>query len=108
MVLKLLLVIVTGADDIDDNPLVDYLMLHCLFDPLVQLLCTSTERQQHGYEVLMLLMLLVEYKRQDGNPYVVKLSILDDELALNGYDMMWTVLTHYTHMLMLSHTIQTC
>lgn len=50
-----------------------------------------------GYEVLMLLMLLVEYKRQDGNPYVVKLSILDDELALNGYDMMWTVLTHCTY-----------
>ncbi|KAG7298693.1 hypothetical protein JYU34_017100 [Plutella xylostella] len=90
MVLKLLLVIVTGSDDIDDNPLVDYLMLHCLFDPLVQLLCTSTERQQHGYEVLMLLMLLVEYKRQDGNPYVVKLSILDDELALNGFGQVIT------------------
>ena len=48
MVLKLLLIIATGFDNIDDNPLVEHLMLHSLFEPLIQLLCTSSERQQHG------------------------------------------------------------
>ncbi|KPJ04282.1 UPF0668 protein C10orf76-like [Papilio xuthus] len=85
MVIKLLLVIATGVDNIDENPLVEYLMLNSLFEPLIQLLCTSTERQHHGYDVVLLLMFLVNYKKQESaNPYVVKLSILDDELALNG------------------------
>ncbi|CAK1585365.1 unnamed protein product [Parnassius mnemosyne] len=91
MVLKLLLVIATGVDNIDDNPLMEYLMLHSLFEPLIQLLCTSTERQQHGYDVVLLLMFLVNYKKHESaNPYVVKLSILDDELALNGYGQVIT------------------
>ncbi|XP_026748904.2 armadillo-like helical domain-containing protein 3 [Galleria mellonella] len=91
MVIKLLLVIATGIDNIDDNPLVEYLMLNSLFEPLIQLLCTSTERQQHGYDVVMLLMFLVNYKKEESaNPYIVKLSILDDELALNGYGQVIT------------------
>ncbi|XP_041979740.1 armadillo-like helical domain-containing protein 3 [Aricia agestis] len=91
MVLKLLLIIATGVDNIDDNPLVEYLMQNSLFEPLVQLLCTSTERQQHGYDVVLLLMFLVNYKKQESaNPYIVKLSILDDELALNGYGQVIT------------------
>lgn len=48
MVLKLLLVIATGVDNTDENPLIEYLMLNSLFEPLSQLLSTSTERQQHG------------------------------------------------------------
>ncbi|XP_030023646.1 armadillo-like helical domain-containing protein 3 [Manduca sexta] len=91
MVLKLLLVIATGMENIDDNALVEYFMQNSLFESLIQLLCTSTERQQHGYDVVMLLMFLVNYKKEESaNPYVVKLSILDDELALNGYGQVIT------------------
>ncbi|KAJ2951164.1 hypothetical protein O0L34_g5556 [Tuta absoluta] len=91
MVLKLLLVIVTGMENIDDNPLIEYIMINSLFEPLIQLLCTSTERTPHGYDVVLLLMFLVNYKKQESaNPYVVKLSILDDELALNGYGQVIT------------------
>lgn len=91
IVLNLILVIVTGMDSIDDNPMIEYLMTHCIFKSLVQLLCTNTERQQHGYNVVMILMFLASYKKQEtANPYVVKLSILDDELALNGYGQVIT------------------
>ncbi|KAI5646082.1 UPF0668 protein C10orf76 [Phthorimaea operculella] len=91
MVLKLLLVIVTGMENIDDNPLIEYLMINSIFEPLIQLLCTSTERTPHGYDVVLLIMFLVNYKKQESaNPYVVKLSILDDELALNGYGQVIT------------------
>ncbi|XP_028033635.1 armadillo-like helical domain-containing protein 3 [Bombyx mandarina] len=91
MVLKLLLIIATGIENIDENPFVEYFMSNCLFEPLIQLLCTTTERQQHGYDVVMLLMFLINYKKHEStNPYVVKLSILDDELALNGYGQVIT------------------
>ncbi|KOB63960.1 Uncharacterized protein OBRU01_24664, partial [Operophtera brumata] len=66
--------ILSGLDSIDDNPLVDYFMQNLIFEPMVQRLGTSTERQQH----------------ESANPYVVKLSILDDELALNGYGQVIT------------------
>ncbi|XP_050679143.1 armadillo-like helical domain-containing protein 3 [Leptidea sinapis] len=91
MVIKLLLIIATGVENIDENPLVEYFMINSLFEALIQLLCTSGERQQHGYDVVILIMILVNYKKQDSaNPYVVKLSILDDELALNGYGQVIT------------------
>lgn len=56
MVLKLLIIIATGIDNIDDNPLVEYVMMNSLFEPLIQLLCTSNERQQHGNTLSILII----------------------------------------------------
>lgn len=89
MCLKLLLVIVTGTDNISQNALLEYLTTYTLFDEFVRLLSDPTLRAQHGHDVVILLTVLVNYRKHEAaNPYVVQLSILADEMALNGYGQM--------------------
>ncbi|ALC45859.1 CG8379 [Drosophila busckii] len=88
MCLKLLLVLVTGTD-VCQNVLFEYLMMHSLFDAFVRLLSDPSTRAQHGHDIVILLTILVNYRKHEAtNPYVVQLSILADELALNGYGQM--------------------
>ncbi|XP_030765514.1 armadillo-like helical domain-containing protein 3 [Sitophilus oryzae] len=89
--LKLLIIFIIGTDNINHNSVIEYIMLSPLFDCLVKLLSHSPTRQKHGYDVVLIITLLVNYRKYDAtNPYVVKLSILDDELALNGYSQVIT------------------
>lgn len=89
--LKLLLVFVTGTENVSQNTLLEYIMVTSLFESLMQLLCDTATRQQHGHDVVLLITFLVNYRKHEAaNPYIVKLSILDDELALNGYGQVIT------------------
>ncbi len=53
---------------------------------------SATEsRSQHGHSAVLLLTILVQYRKyESANPYVLKLSILDQELALHGYGQVIT------------------
>lgn len=85
LVLKTLLIIATAADNVSTNTLLEYFMMHSIFDALSQILADPSLRGEHGHEAILLLCILANYRKNEArNPYLVKLSILDDELALNG------------------------
>lgn len=85
--LKLLLIILTGIDSLNENIIVESLMINNLFDPFIRLLNDPEFHNcEFGHDVVLLITLLVNYRKNQGtNPYVVQLSILADEYALNSF-----------------------
>jgi len=86
LILKYLLSLVSQVENINDNLFIEHFILNnSLFEALIQLVSQSTTRVLHGRDALLLLTILLQYKKYDAeNPYIVKLSILDDEMALTG------------------------
>lgn len=85
--LKLLLIIITGMDNLNQNVLIEHLMVTSLFDTFIRLLNDPDPGVKLlGNDVVMLITLLVNYRKNEGgNPYIVQLSILADEYALNAF-----------------------
>lgn len=96
--LKLLLVLASGTDNVSTNTLLEYLMINSVFDSLVRLLTQPGLRSRHGRSAVTVLTLLVQYRKYDSsNPYILRLSILDQELSLHGYSQVVTgSLAEYT------------
>lgn len=85
VILQLLLVIATGTDNISQNTFVEYLMTNEeLYDTLLELLTDPVTRSRLGNDTVLLLALMVNYRKYEGvNPFVMRLSVLDNELALS-------------------------
>ena len=84
--IQLFLIMATGLDNINQNSLLDCIINSPIFESLIDVLRDTPMRNQFGYDVVLVLTLLVNYRKyENANPFIVKLSILDDELALNGY-----------------------
>nr|SVE74990.1 EOG090X027A [Daphnia dolichocephala] len=84
--LKMMVLACTGNDNIAQNPFYEYLTQHSVFESLVHILCQTHGRLELGQDAVVVVTLMACYRRiGSANPYVVKLSMLDDELALTAY-----------------------
>lgn len=84
--LKLLTILATGMDNVCQNALLEYVMVNSVYESLIHLLFQAESRLCHGHSAVLLLTILIQYKKyESSNPYSVKLSILDQEMPLHGY-----------------------
>jgi len=96
--LQLLLVLASGTDNVSTNTLLEFVMLNSVFECVVSLLAAAGPRSTHGRAAVTVIALLVQYRKYDSsNPYILRLSILDQELVLHGYSQVVTQsLAEYT------------
>ncbi|XP_019859629.1 PREDICTED: UPF0668 protein C10orf76 homolog [Amphimedon queenslandica] len=103
--LKFILIILTSIDNISQNVMLEYFMLNSIFEALVSTFFHPDAQEHHGYDAAVALALLVNYRKHEAaNLYVIKLSVLDNEIILNGLGhIISAILTEYIKQYSSSH-----
>uniref|UniRef100_A0A5S6QGT3 DUF1741 domain-containing protein n=1 Tax=Trichuris muris TaxID=70415 RepID=A0A5S6QGT3_TRIMR len=86
--LDFLLSVVTCCENINENALIEFIMTEDVFETLLLLLENTAQRRLFGASVPILLAFIINFRKSEGNnQFMMSLSILDRDLALNGYSM---------------------
>ncbi|KFD57504.1 hypothetical protein M513_01607 [Trichuris suis] len=86
--LDFLLSMVTCCENINENALIEFLMTEDIFETLLVLLESTAERRLFGISVAVMLTFITNFRKSErNNQFMMSLSILDRDLALNGYSM---------------------
>ncbi|XP_069756329.1 armadillo-like helical domain-containing protein 3 isoform X3 [Narcine bancroftii] len=75
--LKLLLCLVTVTDNISQNTILEYVMINSIFEAILQILSVASSRVQHGYDAVVLLALLVNYRKYEGMGLVISQALTE-------------------------------
>lgn len=62
IILKIYSTLITSTDDINKSPFIQHLISDDLLDALINLLANSPSRQQHGFQVIVIITILVNYR----------------------------------------------
>eukprot|EP00116_Pleurobrachia_bachei_P007877 sb/3468139/ len=107
--LLFLKILCSASDNVSQNTMVEYLMLHSLWYSLCKVLVNPSLRSSLGTHSLSLLAILLNYRKNEySNPYHIKVSGTDDELLLNGFgEILLNYVTRYNStVLAVKHTNQ--